>query len=236
MTIADYEGRFPESPIRSPRLVDSLKKGGEKQAGYKTYGGLPPDGRLKQFLVGSLLGDGSLQRTGNSPRARYSEGAGNPDYLNWKATMLRPYFPVKTWERLSRPDTRTGKRYLSYFLKTGVHPFLGDWHPLWYADRKVAPLSLVDEYLTDLAFAVWFCDHGCMQPHGACLYTMAFSSAETTALTELVRGKFGFPASVLTNAAGQPFLRFPSRVRAEIKDLLQSVGAPGMAYKYNDQP
>jgi hypothetical protein len=126
LTLADYEARFPGSPVRNPRLVASLSKGAEKNARYKSYPGIEPDDRLKEFLVGALLGDGSLSRNSNSPRARYTEGAKNLPYLRWKAQILRDYFFVRLWARHSRPSKLTGKRHLCHFLKTGVHPFLGD--------------------------------------------------------------------------------------------------------------
>lgn len=232
LTLADYEGRFPGSPVRNPRLVASLSKGAEKKARYKRYPGIEPDDRLKEFLVGSLLGDGSLARNGNSPRARYTEGAKNLPYLHWKAEILRDYFPVHLWARRSRPSELTGRRHLCHFLKTGVHPFLGDWHSLWYGTRKVVPLALLTEHLTSFAFAVWFCDDGCMQKQGAYLYTQAFSTSEVRTLAELLERRFALPASILYRRGNQPFLRFPARVRPAIMDLLASFAPPGMSYKY----
>jgi len=183
-------------------------------------------------LVGTLLGDGSLARNGTSPRARYTEGAKNLPYLRWKAQILEDYFPVRLWARHSRPSKLTGKRHLCHFLKTGVHPFLGDWHSLWYDGRKVVPLPLLREHLTSFAFAVWFCDDGCMQEHGACLYTMAFSISEVTALAELLERRFDLPAAILRRKANEPFLRFPARALPTIKSVLAHHDLPGMAYKY----
>lgn len=179
-----------------------------------------------------MLGDGSLARQGDSPRARYTEGAKNLPYLRWKAEILRDYFPVHVWRRRSRPSDLTGKRHLCHFLKTGVHPFLGDWHALWYGTRKVVPVAVIREHLTPFAFAVWFCDDGHMAKHGAFLYTMAFSTSEVRALAELLERRFALPASILYKRGDQPYLRFPARVLPTIKDLLASFDLPGMSYKY----
>ena len=233
LTLADYSERYPDCPVRSPRLLESLTKGGEKSAAYTSYGGMDPDGRLAEFLTGALLGDASLsRRPPTSPRARYSEGASNLEYLCWKAEILGHYFPVRMWERLSLPDKRTGKRYLNYFMKTGVHPFLGQWHAAWYGEHKVVPFDLVENYLTSFAFALWFCDDGHMMPHGARLYTQAFSTKEAERLAELLTAHLGIPAHVIHNASGQPLIQCPSRSRLRIAEILAAHRLPGMAYKY----
>jgi hypothetical protein len=96
----------------------------------------------------------------------------------------------------------------------------------------VVPLALLDEHLTSFAFAVWFCDDGCMQKHGACLYTMAFTIYEVTALAELLEQRFDLPTSVLRRRPSEPYLRFPARALPTIKSILAHHDLPGMAYKY----
>jgi len=111
--------------------------------------------RLRSVLIGSMLGDGGLQRTG--PRtARYFEhhSAKQRAYLDWKVEEWGPF--------VSSTSPSNKGQYKGHCFRThGCHTLFPYWQ-MFYPEGKGAktfvrfPLEWVDE----LALAVWFMDDG----------------------------------------------------------------------------
>lgn len=111
--------------------------------------------RLHSILLGSMLGDGRLFRTG-STTASYSEHhcLKQKDYLDWKAlewgVFALRYVPVQDGPHQGWLFTTHGCRVL--------HPFWQMFYPTGKGDKTYGtmPVELVDP----LALAVWFMDDG----------------------------------------------------------------------------
>jgi len=177
-----------------------------------------------------MLGDGSIEKRLNRLNARYAEGGKNELYLKWKHDFLSQYFQCSFKGRISSPHTKSGKCYPGWWLRTTVHPLLTEWHSQWYRERKIVPRNIVEQYLTEFALAVWFCDDGC-STNGATLYSMGFCEEEVIFLSELLQSRFGLANSILKNKQGQPFIRFRAAASRKIKEILASFALPGMSYK-----
>ncbi|MCD8486162.1 MAG: hypothetical protein LRZ84_05295, partial [Desertifilum sp.] len=106
-----YKQLYPDSPTLNSRMKKIRGKGALNQSHYLTYDGKEVDKKLYEFLIGSLLGDGHLEKNPQKCNARYAEGGSNQQYLEWKYQFLSQYFSCRFNERLSAPHTKTGKRY-----------------------------------------------------------------------------------------------------------------------------
>ena len=230
LTREEYIKLYPNSPMLNSRMKTQRGKEAIKRSRYLSYKGKQPDQKLHEFLTGSLLGDGSLEKRPSKCNARYAEGGSNQKYLEWKYKFISQYFPCSFKERVSSPHTKTGKRYKGWWLKTTVHPMLTKLHLQWYSTVKVVPKKLISEYLSEFALAVWFCDDGCSSG-AASLYTMSFSDDEVNFLLLLLKSRFGLHGSILKNQYNQPFIRFNANSRRRLGKILSKFSIPGMKYK-----
>ena len=234
MSLADYQTKYPDAPLTTPAARFLHGKGGaaQGQARREAYQGQAPDQHLAEFLTGALLGDGHLEC--RKKNARYAEGGSNELYLQWKHTVLQRYFPTSFVSRLAAPHVRSGKRYQGWWIKTAAHPLLTEAHQAWYLDGvKIVPTAFVEQHLTELALAVWFCDDGCAIKNRttANLYTMGFRLDEVAFLQDLLLRRFGLTANILFNKKRQPYLAFGRVSRIALQAILQRIALPGMDYK-----
>jgi hypothetical protein len=232
MSVEQYQTQYPDAPTITETMRTSRGRGGTSQGLYQSYEGSAPDDYLRQFLVGALLGDGSLEKAPNRPNARYADGGNNELYMRWRHELLSRYFHTSIAERVSKPDKRTEKSYRGWWVRTSVHPMLTEWHTHWYQPKKIVPLHFIDQYLSAFALTVWLCDDGHIGNNQAYLYTMAFSEHDTQRLAELLKQRFGLLASVLKNKYQQPYLLFGAAMVPRIRQMMSVFAIPGMEYKY----
>jgi hypothetical protein len=228
MTRVDYAKAFPDAALDSERLRGCYTAGGRK-AEYLRYHGAPIDSRFFEFLTGCLLGDGSLAQHGLG--ARYTDAQKNGKYARWKFDVLTAYVPTTMRKYTSPLDRRTGHAYTAHYLKTGVHPVFLEWRKRWYATQKRVPIDLVKAYLTPFAFAVWVCDDGHNARSSFYLYPLAFEIGEVDALIDIIRENLGLHGKRYLNTARQPYIRFLRGEMPRVRDLMNSMPLPGMAYK-----
>ncbi|MFH1129753.1 MAG: hypothetical protein V1754_00335, partial [Pseudomonadota bacterium] len=73
-------------------------------------------------IIGTLLGDGCLERNGSCVRLIADHSAKQAEYVRWKATVLNDLSPRVVQK--SRFDQRTGKTYNHCILRTRTSPRL----------------------------------------------------------------------------------------------------------------
>jgi hypothetical protein len=231
LTLPQYRELYPNAPLMTERMREKRGKGSTSQAHYLSYKGKKPDRFLFEFLVGAMLGDGSLERQKNKKNARYAEGGSNEEYIKSKYYFLKQYFHCTFNERLSAPHVKSGKRYQGYWVRTSVHPVLTEWYELWYRDGvKIIPKEIVKEYFSLFTLLIWFCDDGCSSQQ-INFYTMAFSDDEVEFLADLLKSEFHLTAKIRRNKKKQPFLVLDSKSKKAFFEMCKVVKIPGMAYK-----
>lgn len=142
----------------------------------------PIEGRLRSLLVGSMLGDGRLDRLPNSTRYIENHADSQRAYLEWKRLQWGPWSkselkPV-SW-------TLKGKTFPGWRFETVAHTTLNEWHALFYAPTGPKLLtSGVSDLVDALALAVWYMDDGSAEWWPTITFGMPESS-RTVALTIL---------------------------------------------------
>lgn len=126
----------------------------------------------KSILIGSILGDGHLEKRPNLKNALFREehAMGQVEWLKWKYNNLKPFTTSNMWDRSrgdksSMPDGKGGKKVYNIqavcSMSTGVHPYLTELHSLFYNNRvKVIPHDFMTEFFNIEAFWVWVGDDG----------------------------------------------------------------------------
>ncbi len=114
----------------------------------------------EEVLIGSLLGDGHLEKHKNGKNASLKIGRATSDraYLEWQAIVFKNYLTPSGIIDRKIFDKRTKKVYKNSRLSTSCSPVFTIFHSKWYKEKtKIVPSDLV---LTPLILAVWIADDG----------------------------------------------------------------------------
>lgn len=117
--------------------------------------------KQKSVVIGSILGDGYLQKTGSkNARLRFEHSSKQSNYLFWKCEILKEYFQSKP-TNLERKNPVFGKTYQYIRAQSYSGSELGKLYKLFYANNsKVIPEDIVSLLKDSLGLAVWFMDDG----------------------------------------------------------------------------
>jgi predicted DNA-binding protein YlxM (UPF0122 family) len=166
--------------------------------GHKKYDILretPINSVQKQFIVGTLLGDGCLYK--DSPKSNFKLSIGQCEaqeqYFHWKVAMMDPF--INGFNRL------VNKRKNSIMLQTRTitHKDFNIFADMFYTnDRvKIIPDNL-DIYLTPLALAVWVMDDGNLKSGvNMRIATMSFTESDNYKLQSYLKKCFDLNSKVM---------------------------------------
>ena len=189
--------------------------------------------RCGEIVVGTILGDGCLERNGLNVRLRIDHSVSQKAFVEWKFRQLKeldPSFP----KLVQRLGSRTKKLHVNYRFTTKTTPLLNGYFSDFYgADgSKRIPQSIASILATPLSLAVWYMDDGGRR--GDCssgyLNTNAYSVADVEVLKECLFVRFG----ILTTthfAAGKPRIYIPSWQFRRFCELVSPEVIEEMRYK-----
>ncbi|PIS22728.1 hypothetical protein COT50_00395 [candidate division WWE3 bacterium CG08_land_8_20_14_0_20_41_10] len=117
--------------------------------------------RQKGILIGTLFGDGCLEKNGKNVRLRIEHGLKQKNYLLWKYNELRNLVAGKPRLVVGAVDNRTGKSYKRWHFSTFSLPKLNAyWYKFYRHKQKKIPKDILELLKLPLSLAVWFMDDG----------------------------------------------------------------------------
>jgi hypothetical protein len=148
---------FSSLPFNCPRVPSTKRIG-------------PHNYDIVCILIGSLLGDGSMEKDGNGSRFAFYQEKANGEYLLWLHQVIsslgycKPEIPVIQTRKGKNGQIRYFYRFRTFtyssfnriYEEFYPHP-LGVPMPLRVHKRKVVP-QIIEQYLPPLALAVWIMD------------------------------------------------------------------------------
>lgn len=151
----------------------------------------------KGLLIGSILGDGHLEKRKHLKNATFREehSIDQIEWLKWKHSNLKPFTTSNLWVRDSgkqafMPDGCGGKKL--YAIKnvcafsTGGHPYLTKLHKLFYEKRiKVVPKDFLSKNFNLVSLAVLIGDDGNFSENSLRICTDSFTREEVEFLSKL---------------------------------------------------
>ncbi|MBI4086850.1 hypothetical protein HY416_02605 [Candidatus Kaiserbacteria bacterium] len=194
----------------------------------------------KAILVGTLLGDGSLQKTGaKNARLRLEHGAKQKEYLLWKMQAFSHLFQGRP-TRLSRVHPKSGATYEYWRAQSNATPALGAWRVLLYPDgKKRIPENLTEILTEPLGLAVWYMDDGYYYPKdkNSYLYLGTVSKDEAEIARSAVEHNFHLVSRIYDKKKKGFALYFSPSETKKMHDLIRRyVVLPLFAYKLGDIP
>ncbi|MEO8637698.1 MAG: hypothetical protein ABI430_02240 [Candidatus Taylorbacteria bacterium] len=192
--------------------------------------------RQESILLGTILGDGYLQKTGlKNARLRLEHGDAQKEYLIWKAKQFPKLFLGKPicLERL-HPKTNHVYKYCRW--QSNSTPILGKWHSLFYINgKKCLPASLVEMLRQPLALAVWYMDDGSFYQNNHNRYSMIYlgrvSLNEANFASEAISQNFNLHPKVYDKKNKGYALFFPVTETKKLHDLIRPYVHPIFNYK-----
>lgn len=211
-------------PFSRPR-VPSLKRIG------------PHNYDILSILIGSLLGDGTMEKDGNGSRFAFYQEKINGEYLLWLHQTIsflgycKPEIPI-IQTRLGMNDQI---RYI-YRFRTYTYSSFNWIYEEWYPRklRKIIPISgTLDRHLSPMALAVWIMDDGTRYKNkGLRLCTNFFTLKEVQYLAQLLENKYKLNTSIhKTGVVNQYGLYIPKSSMENLKLIVKPYIHPSMYYK-----
>ena len=190
--------------------------------------------KQKSAIIGMVLGDGYLQKTGKkNARLRLEHKVEHYDYLLWKINLLPNLFQgkPKVLER-TNPITRSTYRYVRH--QSNSSPYLGKIRALFYPNgKKRIPENLEKWLRDDIAFAIWYYDDGYYYRRDRCfyLYLGRVSEQEAKTASAAIKNKFNLVNQILDKKQKGFVIYFPPSEREKIKKIIEKYFVPVMSYK-----
>jgi len=168
--------------------------------------------KQKQFLIGTLLGDGtsSLGRRNTNARLKIQHTDKDKDYLEFKHSVLKNFVTGKIIKETNL-NRKTKKYYSSLLFITTTHPEFTKFHKLFYRRKKKVVTAEVLRKLTPFGLAVWIMDDGYYNREHKFidLYTMNYTYKEHSIMQNWFRDKYGiFPKINYHKQVDKYYLRF----------------------------
>ncbi|OGI31413.1 MAG: hypothetical protein A2271_02800 [Candidatus Moranbacteria bacterium RIFOXYA12_FULL_35_19] len=180
----------------------------------------------KGFLIGKILGDGSLisTLTGKSFRLQVEQKAEHKDYVFWAAEIF------KGWV-LTQPKYLA--QHQSFRFRTISHPQMTEFRKTFYpVKRKIIPLNIKKIFVHPISLAVWFMDDGSLSTSKktVTISTHSFSREENLLLIDCLKNNFNFQANLNWDSKGNR-LYIPVGNIKKFKEIVFPYMHPDMIYK-----
>jgi len=190
--------------------------------------------RQTAILIGTILGDGFLQKTGaKNARLRFEHGDKQKEYLLWKANQFPRLFQRKP-SYLERKHPKNESVYAYWRHQSNTTPELGKWRALFYPAGKKRIPNTLEELLTDaLALAVWYMDDGYYYARDkvSYLYLGRVSLEEAKIAQGAIEKNFGVASRVYDKKKKGFALYFPPTETVQLHEIIREHMLPIFDYK-----
>lgn len=149
-------------------------------------------------ILGSILGDGCLEKNGKNVRLKITHSAKQKEYLFWKYDLLKN---ISTKPRYSKGSyhKKTNKFYGRWGFSTKTLPDLLNYYNKFYIQgRKSIPNDMSNLEFSKLAFAIWYMDDGCKRTdcNAFRISTDSFNYNEQLILKDLILERLSITSKI----------------------------------------
>lgn len=172
------------------------------------------------LLIGSLLGDGYLDKTTCGYALRIHHGITQKAYVDFKYQLIAKFTNSK--------PKRSGS---AYYFRTVTHPIFDRLHKIFYQNgKKILPKEFIEKNLTPFALAIWIMDDGSKETRQLRINTQSFTRGENLCLSSLLQAKFGIETTINVDR-GKYRLRIRGNGMPKLISLVKPYFIPDMLYK-----
>jgi LAGLIDADG DNA endonuclease family/Cytochrome c oxidase subunit III len=189
---------------------------------------------ILSIIIGSLLGDGSMEKDGNGSRFAFYQEKTNGEYLLWLHQTIsslgycKPEIPI-----IQTRQGINGKiRYIYRFRTYTYSSFNWIYEEFYPNKRKIIP-KFIDHYLSPIALAIWIMDDGTLHKNrGLRFCTNSFTLKEVKYLASILENKYSLNTSIhKTGVVNQYGLYIPKSSLENLTKIVKPHLHPTMYYK-----
>lgn len=187
--------------------------------------------RQREIIIGSLLGDGRLERRSRKITARFRvhHSWDQRAYVDWKYQELKNIVSTSP-KKITWYDEKRDIRNVAYYFHTLTLKALGELHTMFYRkDEKRVPEEIVD-FLTPLVLAVWIMDDGNYSKESLVLNTHSFPEKDERILQKGLKRKYGVTTSRIKDRDAYK-IRVASYSWPKLRSVVEPYIIPEMKYK-----
>ena len=179
-----------------PKQLSTLPFNSPRVPSFKRIG--PHNYQVLCIIIGSLLGDGTMEKSVDGYRFSFYQKGEHLEYLLWLHNLLLNNGYCK--ENLPQINSRKGaKGELAYYCRFRTFTYSSFY---WIYDgfygkgKKVIP-DWIGEYLSPIALAIWIMDDGgWIKNRGIKLSTNSFSLSDAKKLVKILETKYGLKVAI----------------------------------------
>lgn len=178
-------------------------------------------------LIGTLLGDGYLERNGNNHRLQVNHSLKQKDYVDW-------FYQI--FKNLTKSEPRViDSNQSNYRFRTITTKTFSKYHSLFYPNgkTKIVPNQIKELLVDPLALAIWYMDDGKRRPdcRGAFLDTICFTKSDQLKLIECLESNFGLEDLRLHWNGDGYHIYIPAKNANRFCNIIGKYLIPSMLYK-----
>ena len=193
----------------------------------------------KEFLIGTILGDGNLRFVGRNLEASLiiDHGLAQKDYVLWKYEIMKNWVLTEPKE-LNRAYHKDKSRTLKSlrFSTMSHHEFTSLYRTFYKDGVKIIPESIGELLTSPFSLAVWLMDDGNKNHQAVFLNTQQFSLQGQENLRKCLLDNFGLASTINKHWLFKGKQLYRIRIKTEstkrlfkmVKDFL----LPSMRYKF----
>lgn len=195
--------------------------------------------RERSIVIGTVLGDGFIQKTGKrNARLRLEHSANQKEYIFWKWQELRRYMQDKP-KYLMRFNAIWKKTYFYYRCQSHSSPEFGKLRLIFYSDhQKQIPKTIAILLSDSLTLAVWFMDDGYYYARDktAYIYLSKLTANDIERLMRVLEENFKLRPKLEIKKTGAKNLKFSVEETQKLINIIVSHVIPSMRYKIGEEP
>jgi len=175
--------------------LEVLPFSSEKIPSIKRIG--PHNYEVLCILIGSLLGDGHMERDGNGSRFCFYQKGEHIDYILWLHGILFKYGYCR--KDIPQIQSRILNGKLSYYCRFRTFTYSSfNWIYEGFYLNKIKTIPIwIDKYISPIALAIWIMDDGgWINNRGIKLSTNCFTLSEIKILISLLETKYKLKVSI----------------------------------------
>lgn len=187
-------------------------------------------------LVGTLLGDGSIQLRKKDARLHIKHALNQLSLVEYKRKVFANIVSMKV-RTFKQKVGKVDYNFAEFVTLT--HPELTRFHKLFYVNsRKIVPIDINRLLKEPLSLAVWIMDDGSSEYAGLSIQTHSFSEEEVDTLIGVIKKNFDLKALRRRNK-GKWIIYFPKGSLSKLSRIVSRYILPDFGYKllpYSGRP
>ena len=185
-------------------------------------------------LIGTVLGDGFLQKTGEkNARLRLEHSQKQKDYVLWKGSIFGRLFQG-TPSYLERVHPKSRETYKYCRWQSSATPAFGKWRKYFYPNgKKIIPSDITDFFKEPISLAVWYMDDGYYNKvdRNSYIYLGRVTRIEAEILQQAIAKNFNISATVYDKKNKGFALFFGAMETKVLQALIGPFIIPSLQYK-----